>query len=235
LVNLLRPTVVYDSGVGFIPKLVLSNIDVLTANQIVTDNFQFGGVGGNVFIGSNVGGGTGNSNNVGIGVSALAGASSTTGTVAIGYGALQSATGVTDSVAIGSGTIGGGTSNVIVGANSGTTGARNVILGTGMNGGASSNKLYIGYGGVSNTTIGGDLQQRRVGIATSDPQTTLDVSGFAYIREYLGVGIYPPRSHVDVNGMIYATSGFRANRGSATQPAFSFIDDSGTGFYQISN
>jgi len=235
LVNLLRPTITYDSGVGFIPKLVLSNIDVLTANQIVTDNFQFGGVGGNVFIGSNVGGGTGNSNNVGIGVTALAGATLTTGTVAIGYNALQSASNVSNSVGIGTGVVGGGVSNVIVGANAGTTGPCNVILGAGMNAGNSSNKLYIGTGGISNTTIGGDLQLRRVGIATSDPQTTLDVSGTTYIREYLGVGVYPPQAHIHTNGLIYATSGFRAQGGSATEPAFSFIDDSGTGFYQISN
>jgi hypothetical protein len=114
LVNVFRPTYVYSSGTGYTPKLVLSNIDILTANQIVTDNFQFGGLSGNVYIGSNVGGATSSSNNVAVGVNAMSTGTNTRGTVAIGYSALQVANNSCNSVVIGTETTGGGVSNVIL-------------------------------------------------------------------------------------------------------------------------
>jgi hypothetical protein len=236
LVNVFRPAFVYSAGSGFTPKLVLSNLDIVKADEIQTGKFSIGDAAGNVFVGSNVGQGAivSNSSNVAIGVGAMGNASNTKTSVGIGYNALSNASGVSNAIAIGAGTNVAGTNTIIVGANSSTAGSNMILLGSGLTTtGDVSGRMYIGQGGISNTTLSADLNKQRVGIATTDPSYTLDVSGSAFVREWLSVGLTtPPQAAIHANGSIYATNGFAAANGSEQYPAYTFIDESGTGFYR---
>jgi hypothetical protein len=236
LVNVFRPVYTYSAGSGFTPRLVVSNVDILSAGAVQTGNFQFGDANNNLFIGSNAGGGSNNASNVGIGVGAMNNKTNSTGTVAIGTNTLQGATAAVDTIAIGSEITGGGTSNVILGARSGTIGSNMILLGPGLaTTGDVSGKLYIGQSNISNALIYGDFNQRYVGINRTDPTTNLDVSGDMRVTRWLSAGFsgaYSPQGAIDANGYVYASLGFRAQGGSAANPAFTFIDDSGTGFFQ---
>ncbi len=236
LVNVFRPVYTYSAGSGFTPRLVVSNVDILSAGAVQTGNFQFGDANNNLFIGSNAGGGSNNASNVGIGVGAMNNKTNSTGTVAIGTNTLQGATAAVDTTAIGTEITGGGTSNVILGARSGTIGSNMILLGPGLaTTGDVSGKLYIGQSNISNSLIYGDFNQRYVGINRTDPTTNLDVSGDMRVTRWLSAGFsgaYSPQGAIDANGYVYASLGFRAQGGSAANPAFTFIDDSGTGFFQ---
>ena len=236
LVNVFRPVYTYSAGAGFTPRLVVSNVDILSAGAVQTGNFQFGDSNNNLFIGSNAGGGSNNSANVGIGVGAMQGKSDSAGTVAIGTNALAGAFAAVDSVAVGGEITGGGQSNVILGARSGTVGSNVILLGPGLTTtGDVSGKIYVGSGNVSNALIYGDLNARRVGINTVNPSTNLDVSGDMNVSRWIAAGYGSnkiPNAAVDANGYIYASMGFQAQGGSAQYPAFTFLDDSGTGIYK---
>ena len=122
---------------------------------------------------------------------------------------------------------------MIVGANSGTTGNSNIFLGCGLQPAtAVSNTFYMGMGGMSNITLTGDLSNRRLGINTTTPQATLDVSGDMYVRQFVGVGVDAPLAAIHANGFIYATQGFAAQPGSAAAPMLAFLDASTTGLYK---
>ena len=238
LVNVFRPAFVYSAGSGFTPKLVLSNVDIVKADEIQTGKFSIGDSAGNVFVGSNVGQGAivSNASNVGIGVGAMGAASNTKTSVAIGYNALSNANSVSNAIAIGANTTLVGTNSIVVGYNSSTLGSNMILLGPNLTTtGDVSGKLFIGQNSISNATITGNLNTRQVGIATTDPSHTLDVSGDVYVGGWLAVGLQTPMAAIHANGYVYATSGFAAQGGSASAPAFTFLDDSGTGFYQRDN
>lgn len=122
---------------------------------------------------------------------------------------------------------------MVVGANSGTAGQNMIVLGCGLTPASSvSNRMYVGSGSMSNITLTGDLSNRWVGINTTTPQTTLDVSGDVYVRRWVGVGVDTPQAAVHVNGSVYATSGFAAQDGTASAPAYSFLSDPSAGVYR---
>lgn len=235
LVNVFRPAYVYSSTTGYVPKLVLSNLDVISATTMQVSTASVSDSGNNVYLGSNAGGLVNSSNffNVAVGVGAESGCSNTQGTIAIGYQSFANITNSCNSIGIGTNTIGGGVSNVILGANSGTTGSSNVFLGCGLQpASAVSNTFYLGMGSVSNVTLTGDLSNRRLGINTRSPQATLDVSGDMYVRQFVGVGVDAPLAAIHANGFVYATQGFAAEPGSADAPMLAFLDVSTTGLYK---
>ncbi len=234
-VNVFRPAYVYSSTTGYVPKLVLSNLDVVSSTSIQASNILVADLANNVYVGSNTGGPSNSSNasNVAVGVGAESACSNTQGTVAIGYQAFATIANSCNSVGIGTNTIGGGISNVIVGANSGTTGSSNIFLGCGLQPAtAVSNTMYIGMGGMSNITLTGDLSNRRLGINTTTPQATLDVSGDMYVRQFVGVGVDAPLAAIHANGFVYATQGFAAQSGTEDAPMLAFLDASSTGLYK---
>lgn len=238
LVNVFRPAYVYSPTTGFVPKLAMSNVDVVATGSIQTANFQLGDGVGNVYVGCNAGGpsNVSNASNTALGNGAASNCSNTQGTVAIGFNAFANIGGSSNSVGIGTNTSGGGISNVVVGANSGTAGQNMIVLGCGLTPDSSvSNRMYIGTGSMSNITLTGDLSNRRVGINTTTPQTTLDVSGDVYIRDWVGVGVDTPQAAVHANGSIYATTGFAAQDGSAIAPVYSFMNDASTGIHKSLN
>lgn len=235
LVNVFRPAYVYSSTTGFVPKLALSNVDVLAATSLQVSSFQLSDPAGNIYIGSNVGGPTNvsNSNIVAIGVGAASNCSNTQGTIAIGLNSFANMSNSSNSVGIGANTSGGGISNVVLGANSGTAGQNMIVLGCGLTPASSvSNRMYVGSGSMSNITLTGDLSNRRLGINTTTPQATLDVSGDVYVRDWVGVGVDVPQAAVHVNGSVYATTGFAGQNGGQGAPTYSFLSDPSAGIYR---
>jgi hypothetical protein len=60
-------------------------------------------------------------------------------------------------------------------------------------------KLDVGCGG---TTLTADTLTTRVGIATTNPQQTLDVRGTVVVSERIGIGSVNPQQRLDVAGSI---------------------------------
>jgi hypothetical protein len=60
-------------------------------------------------------------------------------------------------------------------------------------------KLDVGCGG---TTLTADTLTTRVGIATTNPQQTLDVRGTVVVSEQIGIGSVNPQQKLDVAGSI---------------------------------
>lgn len=238
LVNVFRPTYTYQAGVGYTPSLVVSNVDKIVTDTVVTSSLIINDPASNIYIGSNAGNSASNvrasSNNVAIGYNAGNGFSNTSNTVALGYNALGgSLSNVSNTVALGANTIGGGVNNILIGHDTGTVGSNNILLGPNQTPGNVSNQLRIGSN--SNTVIAADLSNRYVGINNTDPVVSFDVSGQAYFRNKVGVQVEAPTKSLEVNGETYSSIGFLAGRGSTGKPAFAFYADPSAGMYSPGN
>jgi len=238
LVNVFRPTYTYQAGVGYTPSLVVSNVDKLVADTVISSNLVINDPASNVYIGCNAGNAPSNvrasSNNVAIGYNAGNGFSNTSNTVALGYNALGgSLSNVSNTVALGANTIGGGVNNILIGHDTGTVGSNNILIGPNQSPGNISNQLRIGLG--SKTAIGADLSTAYVGINTTTPIAPLDVSGQAYFRNKVGIQVEAPSKSLEVNGETYSSIGFLAGRGNLGNPAFAFYADGSTGLYSPGN
>jgi hypothetical protein len=238
LVNVFRPTYTYQAGVGYTPSLVVSNVDKVVTDTVVTSSLIINDPASNVYIGSNAGNSASNvrasSNNVAIGYNAGNGFSNTSNTVALGYNALGgSLSNVSNTVALGANTIGGGVNNILIGHDTGTVGSNNILLGPNQTPGNISNQLRIGSN--SNTVISADLSNRYVGINNTDPVVSFDVSGQAYFRNKVGIQVEAPTKSLEVNGETYSSIGFLAGRGSVAKPAYAFYADPSTGLYSPGN
>ena len=222
LVNVFRPTYTYQAGVGYTPSLVVSNVDKVIAETVVSSNLIINDPASNIYIGCNAGNSAtdirASSNNVAIGYNAGHGFSNTSNTVALGYNALGgSLSNVSNTVAIGANTIGGGINNILIGHDTGTIGSNNILLGPSQTPGIITNQLRIGSN--SKTVIAADLSSQYVGINNIAPVTSFDVSGQAYFRNKVGIQVEAPTKSLEVNGQTYSTLGFLAGRGRLSAPA----------------
>lgn len=179
LVNVFRPTVSYDGSLGYVPKVNLCNIDTISAKSLAVTTFGLGDSNGNIFIGSNSGGTSSNTNNTVIGVTAGSGMANSTSCVYIGNIAGIGAQGASNVISIGKETRGAGNSNIYIGSltgSSNSSSSNNILIGHGLNfsNQVISNTLQIGRPG--SLVIQGDLANKRVGINTA-PSYGLDVCG----------------------------------------------------------
>ena len=125
LVNVFRPTYVYDVEKGYVPKLVVSNVDSIVGTSGTFSNLNVGDALSNVYIGIDAG----NSNT-------LAAACNSTGVTAVGLNAGSNNSNCDDSLFLGNST-GSNTLNV---DNSVYVGAL-----TGSFNSNCTNSVYIGY------------------------------------------------------------------------------------------
>lgn len=179
LVNVFRPTVAYDPSTGYVPKLNICNVDTISARSLAVTTFGLGDSNGNIFIGSNAGGGASNTNNTVIGVTAGSGMANSSSCVYVGSIAGIGAQGASNVVSIGKEARGAGISNIYIGSETGSSNAsstNNILIGHGLNysNQVISNTLQIGKPG--SLVIQGDLANKRVGINTA-PSYGLDVCG----------------------------------------------------------
>jgi len=261
LVNVFRPTVVYDASTGYVPKLNICNVDNISAKSLSVTTFGLGDSNGNIFIGNNAGGTSSNTNNTVLGIAAGSGMANTTGSVYIGNTAGIGAQGASNVIGIGYNASGNGTSNIFIGTNTGAgVGSSNsILIGHGLDFSTNniSNILQIGRPG--SLVIQGDLANKRIGINTA-PSYGLDVCGdfsfhnsngnFTYALDGSGNTQLDFRSSnagkkavLNVVGDVYATTFFgdlsggisttsvKMGNGSISVPAYSFSNDASTGFY----
>jgi hypothetical protein len=229
LTNVFRPTFVFDTTNGvYQSKLELTNIDSISANTVYGFTAAFGDASGNVYIGINSGNAhsllasTSNSSNTFVGTNAGSSASNVKNGVFLGYRSGFGTSNSSNSISIGANTLNGGNSNTYIGCSTGiVSGSNNIFLGPGIsNGGYSiSNCLIVGSG--SNTTIAGDLLNKRIGINitpsnfisnTTIVPLTLDVNGYTRIGTSnnggLGINKEPGLYALDVNGEMRVTNGY---------------------------
>ena len=130
LVNVFRPTYVYDADKGYIPKLALSNVDSVVGTSGTFSNLNVGDSKSNVYIGVNAG----NPN-------AVVESCNSTGITAIGLSAGSNNSNSDGSVFLGNST-GSNASNV----------DNSVYLGslTGSYNSNCANSVYIGYNSAKN-------------------------------------------------------------------------------------
>jgi hypothetical protein len=191
LANVLRPKYTYDSNVGvFATSIEMSNIGTYFGTAIDVQTLSFGDSNQNVYVGIGAGresGDKGGFNNVALGFAAAGGITNSSNSVYIGYNTSLSLANSSNVVAIGASGIGGGTSNVFLGNNTGGSGQSNVFVGT-SNTGTGSNTILIGTGiagGSSNNLfrlgsnyLYGNTSNKWLGVGTDTPSSAkLDVSG----------------------------------------------------------
>jgi hypothetical protein len=212
LVNVFRPIYVYDTITSnFVPRLELSNVDVVSANSVSVFNAAIGDAASNVYVGSNAGNVYTNiracSNVTALGYSAGNLISNVSNSVYLGFNTGAGAVGASNVVAIGANANGDGSGNIFIGAGTGRLGNNNIFIGTGINLSNVSNQLRIGTG--SKITIAGDLSDSWVGIGGPvtpiDPLNKLDVSGNVYVLGNIGLNTIPGFRTLDVNGNFRAT------------------------------
>lgn len=234
LVNVFRPIYTYDTITSnFVPRLELSNVDIVSANSVSVFNMAIGDSGSNVYVGTNAGNVYSNvracSNVTALGYSAGNLISNVSNSVYLGFNAGAGAVGASNVVAIGANANGDGSGNIFIGAGTGRLGSNNVFIGTGINISNQSNQLRIGSG--SNITLAGDLSTNWVGIGgTLTPQDSLnklDVSGNLYVLGNIGLNTTPGFRTLDVNG------NFRANDGVGTLQLSNGLTRSTNGYVSI--
>ena len=240
LSNVFKPSYVYDTAGGYVPKLTISNVDSIVVTSATVGDLAVGDSNSNVYIGINAGNPSelyslcNSSNMTAIGVGAAQGNKNSANSVFIGLDA-GSGIGGTDvsgsvsEVAIGYGTLGGGSSNVYLGALTGSIGSGNIFIGPEISPSNVSNQLRIGRG--SNVTLYSDLSTGFVGINTVEPTTGFDVSGDAYFSRKVGIQYPNPVHSLDVTGQMYATDGILIGDGVVTRPSIALVNDISTGIY----
>jgi hypothetical protein len=208
LVNVLRPVYTYDAVASlYTVKLDMSNVNTfygVSANVLWA---QVGDSASNVYVGKEAGNDptvtTKNSRNVtAIGYGAGSNTSNVSNSTYLGFYAGAGAETACNVIAIGANANGNGVSNIFIGNGTGTTGSNNILIGHGI---ALTNTSYaLRVGAAGKTTIAADLSQTWVGVggvtARNGTQTTLDVSGSAYIKGNVGINILPGTRTLDVNG-----------------------------------
>jgi hypothetical protein len=240
LSNVFKPSYVYDSAGGYVPKLTISNVDSIVVTSATVGDLAVGDSNSNVYIGINAGNPSelyslcNSSNMTAIGVGAAQGNKNSANSVFIGLDAGPGVGGTDVSgsiseVAIGYGTLGGGSSNVYLGALTGSIGSGNIFIGPELSPSNVSNQLRIGRG--SNVTLYSDLSTGFVGINTVEPTTGFDVSGDAYFSRKVGIQYPNPVHSLDVTGQMYATDGILIGDGFVTRPSIALVNDISTGIY----
>ena len=232
LTNVFRPVYTYSAS-GFATNVELSNVDTVSANTARLFRADIADAGSNVYVGLNSGnswltvrsccnttavgyGAAANclsvSNSVYIGTLAGANSSSNSRTIAIGCNAGQSST---------------GSSNIFIGAGTGTpTGNNNVFIGNGLTATSTpytSNQCVIGTG--NTVALAADLAYGCVAIGKSDtmmgyltlpavrfPSLNLDVAGYARIQNGLAIGRDPGGASVDIAGDFRTDDGYGSLR-----------------------
>jgi hypothetical protein len=225
LVNVFRPVYTYDGATSnFIPKLTMSNINTYSGNVISVFNANIADSNFNVYIGSNAGNSFsspgGCSNNTTLGYQAGYLISNVSNSIYLGYAAAaytQDASGV---IAIGVNSKGGGSNNIYIGNNTGTTTSNvgNIFIGNNITAGATiSNSLRIGTN--THTLVSGVMTNNYVGINLPTPAVNFDVSGESLFRNKVGIQ-YPDMNSVtkslQVNGQTLSTGGYSSIQGSNT-------------------
>jgi hypothetical protein len=229
LVNVFRPTYRYDSNLGFVPSLTLSNVTEVITDKVITGNVSLTDSNLNTYVGCNAGNSNlaGNRENVAIGYGAMAGALNSSNNVAIGLNSLAAITSGDSNVGVGINTQTNGDKNIFIGPNiTGTTGSNNIIIGTDINIGSKSNKFQLGR------LLYGDLCSGFIGVNTADPSAAFDISGITIFRDKVGFQTSNPQYSLDVNGSIYASERFFGGSGTQANPLYSFLTASNTGMYQ---
>lgn len=248
LVNVFRPIYVYDTITSnFVPRLEMSNVDIVSANSISVFTAAVGDSASNVYVGSNAGNVYSNvracCNVTALGYGAANLISNVSNSVYLGFNAGAGAVASSNVVAIGANANGDGSGNIFIGAGTGRLGINNIYIGPGINLSNQSNQLRIGTG--SKITLAGDLSSSWVGIGgTLTPQDSLnklDVSGNMYVLGNIGLNTTPGFRTLDVNGNFRATDGvsnvldftagvtsstdgFRSLNGKATVPGTSNVN-----------
>jgi hypothetical protein len=240
LVNVFRPIYTYDTITSnFVPRLELSNIDVVSANSVSVFTAAVGDSASNVYVGSNAGNVYNNvracCNVTAVGYGAGNLISNVSNSVYFGFNTGAGAVGATNVVAIGANANGDGSGNIFIGSGTGRLGSNNIFLGTGINISNVSDQLRIGSG--SNITIAGNLSNNWVGIGgTVTPQDSLnklDVSGNVYVLGNIGLNITPGDRTLDVNGNFRASDGVSnvldfSNGVTSSTDGFRSINGTGT-------
>ena len=226
LTNVFRPTFVYNTVTSnYQTKLELTNVDTVSANTVSAFAADVGDASGNVYVGIGAGNAhsvlsaSSNTTNTFVGTGAGGATSNAKNAVFLGYRAGYGSSNTSNSISIGANTLNGGNSNTYIGCGTGiATGSNNIFLGAGVtNGGTSvSNMLLIGSG--TNTTIMGDLVNKRVGVNVTslpDPGTNIifDVGGYTRITGSssnggLGINTNPGDYTLDVNGNMRVSDGY---------------------------
>ena len=217
LVNVVRPVYTYDSTTSlYSVKLDMSNINTfygVSANVLWA---QVGDSANNVYVGKEAGNDPTVTvkacrNVTAIGYGAGSNISNVSNSTYLGYYAGAGAATANDVIAIGTNANGNGVSNIYIGDGTGVSGAasNNILIGHGID--LSGVSYAMRVGAVGKTTIAADLSQAWVGVggvtSRSATQTTLDVSGSAYVSGNVGINILPGTRTLDVNGNFRASSG----------------------------
>lgn len=234
LVNVFRPTYRWQSGTGFVPSLVLSNVSEIITTKLKTDALVVSDSNVNTYIGSNAGvNASSTASNVGIGYSAMGGALNSSNNVALGVFSLDGMSSGNSNVAVGSSTklTGPGTKNILIGPNiSLGTGSSNILVGTDLSINSSTSQLRIG------SLLYGDLAVNRLGLLTTAPSSGdvyVDVSGQTFFRGKVGVQTSTPIYSLDVNGSIYTNTSYLVDSKTQSSPGYAFVSDPSTGLHLV--
>ena len=230
LVNVFRPTYRYDSNVGFVPSLVLSNVSEVITDRLRTGAFTVSDSNRNTFIGESAGANASSNGcveNVALGYGAMAGAVSSSNNTSFGYSNFVGLLNANSNVGIGASvTMGRGRKNILIGPNvSMGDGSGNIIIGSDISVGNVSRRLQLG------TLLYGDLSSGFFGVNTSQPKAAFDISGTTVFRGKVGFQVEEPKYSLDVAGSIYSTERFFGGLGTVAQPVYSFEDASTSGMY----
>jgi hypothetical protein len=229
LVNVFRPTYRYQTGTGFVPSLVISNVSEIIATKIKTSTLVVSDSNVNVYIGSNAGNLASNTaSNVAIGYSAMGGALNSSNNVAVGTFALDGATSALSNVVIGDGAklTAAGASNVLIGPSVRLAGgSNNIIIGQDLSLAAQTSQLRIG------SLFFGDLSTNRIGLLTSVPAVDVDISGLTRFQNKVGIQTSLPVYSLDVNGSIYTNTSYLVDSKTQASPAYAFVSDPSTGLH----
>ena len=231
LVNVFRPTYRWDSNTGFVPSLVISNVTEIITESVRTDRLAVSDSNLNTYIGSNAGANaTGTASNVALGYSAMGGALNSSNNVAVGMFSLDGLSNSDCNVALGARTDinGQGTRNVLIGPNvTMGTGDKNILIGVDISVGTVTNRFQLG------TLLYGDLSFGYLGVNTTAPTRSFDVSGVTVFRGKVGFQNDNPVYSLDVNGSIGVSERFLGSNGSESVPLYSFSSSnaSNSGLY----
>lgn len=207
LVNVFRPTTVYDTTGGtFQVKLDMSNINAVYANDFYAPRADIGDSNNNLFVGFNAGDVTGTagcSNNTALGVYAGFGMSNSTNCTFVGYTAGQASSNSDNTIAVGANAKGTGDWNIYIGNNTGGAGSSNLFLGHNLSATALvSNTMYIGQGTplITGKFAAAAPYTQRVGILDSNPVYPISLGNYTYVLNGLGINCDPAQHSLNVNG-----------------------------------
>jgi hypothetical protein len=222
LVNVFRPTYRWDSNTGFVPSLTVSNVTEIITGSVQTGRLAVTDSNLNTYIGRDAGcNATGTASNVGLGYSAMGGSLNSSNNVAVGVFSLDGLSNSDCNVALGARTdiTGRGRQNVLIGPNvTMGDGSGNILIGVDISAGSVTKRFQLG------TLLYGDLSFGYLGVNTTAPTRSFDVSGVTVFRGKVGFQNDNPVYSLDVNGSIGVSERFLGSNGSATVPLYSFGD-----------